>query len=99
MSLGSLVILALYFIDTPNKKYKHPYIKISSGDSMSYTLADVLDRVLAALQDALYYIADAIASNASTIATVIVIGGLAYLIMRYGTRIFRGVTGWIRGLF
>jgi len=66
---------------------------------MSYTLADVLDRILVAIQDTIYHIADAIASNASIIATAVVVGGLAFMIMRYGTRIFRGVTGWLRGLF
>lgn len=66
---------------------------------MSYTLADVLTRILAAIQDTLYWIADAIAANAQVIATVVVIGGLAYLLVRYGGRIFRGVTGFFRGLF
>jgi hypothetical protein len=64
-----------------------------------YTLADVLTNILTALQDILYYVANAIAENASVIATVVVIGGIAFLVMRYGTRIFRAVTGWLRGLF
>lgn len=66
---------------------------------MSYTLSDVLDKVLAAIQDTLYYIADAIATNASTIATVVVVGSLAFAVMRYGGRIFRGIAGWVRGIF
>jgi predicted PurR-regulated permease PerM len=64
-----------------------------------YTLADVLTNILTALQDILYYVANAIADNASVIATVVVIGAIAFLVMRYGSRIFRGVTGWLRGLF
>jgi cobalamin synthase len=64
-----------------------------------YTLADVLTNILTALQDILYYVSTAIAENASVIATVVVIGAIAFLVMRYGTRIFRGVTGWLRGLF
>jgi cobalamin synthase len=64
-----------------------------------YTLADVLTNILTALQDILYYVANAIAENASVIATVVVIGAIAFLVMRYGSRIFRGVTGWLRGLF
>jgi len=64
-----------------------------------YTLADVLTNILTALQDILYYVSTAIADNASVIATVVVIGAIAFLVMRYGTRIFRGVTGWLRGLF
>jgi predicted PurR-regulated permease PerM len=64
-----------------------------------YTLAEVLTNILNALQDILYYVSSAIADNASVIATVVVIGAIAFLVMRYGTRIFRGVTGWLRGLF
>ena len=66
---------------------------------MSYTIADVLNKILAALQDTLYYIADAIASNASVIATVVVIGGLAYGITRYGRRIFGEVVRAFRAFF
>jgi len=64
-----------------------------------YTLADVLTNILTALQDILYYVANAIAENASVIATVVVIGAIAFLVMRYGSRIFRGVTSWLRGFF
>ena len=64
-----------------------------------YTLADVLTNILTALQDILYYVSNAIAENASVIATVVVIGAIAFLVMRYGSRIFRGVTSWLRGLF
>ncbi len=64
-----------------------------------YTLADVLTNILTALQDILYYISSAIAENASVIATVVIIGAIAFLVMRYGSRIFKGVTGWLRGLF
>lgn len=64
-----------------------------------YTLAEVLNSILSAIQDILYYVAKAIADNASVIATVVVIGALAFLVMRYGTRIFSGITGWLRGFF
>jgi len=64
-----------------------------------YTLAEVLNNILTAIQDILYYVSSAIAENASVIATVVVVGGLAFLMMRYGSRIFRGVTGWLRGIF
>ncbi|MBS7270393.1 MAG: hypothetical protein KIH10_16350 [Candidatus Freyarchaeota archaeon] len=70
------------------------------GEKMTgYTLAEVLTNILTALQDILYYVSTAIADNASVIATVVVIGAIAFLVMRYGSRIFRGVTGWLRGLF
>jgi hypothetical protein len=64
-----------------------------------YTLADVLTNVLTALQDILYYVSSAIASNAQIIATVVVVGALVYLVWRYGGRVLRGVTGWLRGFF
>jgi protein involved in polysaccharide export with SLBB domain len=64
-----------------------------------YTLAEVLTNILTALQDILYYVSTAIADNASVIATVVVIGAIAFLVMRYGSRVFRGITSWIRGLF
>jgi predicted PurR-regulated permease PerM len=65
----------------------------------AYTLADVLSNVLSALQDILYYVSSAIASNAQIIATVVVVGALVYLVWRYGGRVLRGVTGWLRGFF
>jgi predicted PurR-regulated permease PerM len=64
-----------------------------------YTFADVLNNILTAIQDILYYVSSAIAENASIIATVVVIGALAFVVMRYGSRIFRGVTSWLRGVF
>jgi hypothetical protein len=64
-----------------------------------YTLGEVLTNILTALQDILYYVSSAIAENASVIATVVVIGAIAMLTMRYGSRIFKGVTSWLRGLF
>lgn len=66
---------------------------------MAYTLAEVLTNILNALQDILYYVSTSIADNASVIATVVVVGAIAFLVMRYGSRIFRGLTGWLRGLF
>jgi hypothetical protein len=65
----------------------------------TYTLGDVLTNILTALQDILYYVSSAISENASVIATVVVMGAIALVVMRYGSRIFRGVTSWLRGLF
>jgi len=64
-----------------------------------YTLGDVLNNVLAALQDIMYYITAAIAQNAQVVATALVVGALVVAFWRYGGRIFRGITGWLRGLF
>ena len=65
----------------------------------TYTLADVMTNILTAIQDILGEVAKVIAENAPTIATVLVIGGLAYVMVRYGSRVFRGVSGFFRGLF
>jgi predicted PurR-regulated permease PerM len=62
-------------------------------------LSDILTAVLNAIQTIMYEVASAIASNASVIATALVLGGLVFVMFRYGTRIFRGLTGWFRGLF
>jgi len=65
----------------------------------TYTLADIMTNILTAIQDVLGEVAKTIAENASVIASVIVLGGLAYVMVRYGSRIFRGVSGFFRGLF
>ena len=67
--------------------------------STPYTLSDVLGRLLDALQTILYKIADAIASNAEIIATVIIIGGLAYAVYRYGSRLIGRIAGFFRAVF
>jgi predicted PurR-regulated permease PerM len=63
------------------------------------TLADVLTNILNAVTTILYEVTKVIADNAGVIATVLVLGGLAFMFMRYGTRIFRTVVSWFRGLF
>jgi len=64
-----------------------------------YTMADVMTSLLTAIQDILGEVMTVIAQNAPTIATVLVIGGLAFLLVRYGTRIFRGIVGFFRAMF
>ena len=66
---------------------------------MAYTLNDILNSILTAVQDILGNIATAIADNASVIATLVVLGGLTLAVVRYGNRIFRSVAGWIGTLF
>jgi predicted PurR-regulated permease PerM len=63
------------------------------------SLADVLTNILNAVTTILYEVTKAISDNASVIASVLVLGGLAFIFMRYGTRIFRTVGTWFRGLF
>ena len=65
----------------------------------TYTLSDVMQNILTAIQDILGEVAKTIAENASTIATVIVVGGLATMMVKYGSKIFRGVSGFFKGLF
>jgi hypothetical protein len=62
-------------------------------------LADILTAVLNAIQTIMYEVASAIADNASVIATALVLGGLVFVMFNYGSRIFRGLTSWFRGLF
>jgi len=63
----------------------------------TYTLADIMSNILAAIQDILGEMAKVIAENASVIATLVVLGGLSYSMVRYGSRIFRGVASFFRG--
>jgi len=65
---------------------------------MAYTLQDILNAILTAVQDVLGNVATAIADNAGVIATLIVMGMLVLGVVRFGSGIFRGVTGWIRGI-
>lgn len=62
-------------------------------------LGTILTDILNAVQSVIGAVASAIASNAGTIGTVIVLGALTYLVVRYGARVFRNVTGWLSGLF
>jgi len=72
---------------------------MSNQASPQPTLADVMTNVLNAVVNVLYQITKMIADNASAIATILVVGAVAFLAYRYGSRIFRGITGWLRTLF
>jgi len=58
----------------------------------TYTLADIMNNILVAIQNILGEVASVLAENASIIATVVVVGGVAALLWRYGSNIMRGVT-------
>jgi len=62
----------------------------------AFTLADVMTNILIALQDILGNVAQVLAQNANVIATVLVLGGLTYVLVRYGRRIFSGLAGFFR---
>jgi hypothetical protein len=66
---------------------------------MAYTLNDVMNAILTGIQDTLYYIFKTIADNANVIATVVVVGIMGYGIVKFGSGILRGVTGFVKGLF
>jgi len=66
---------------------------------MAYTLSDILNAFMTAVQDVLGNIATAIADNAGIIASIVVLGGLTMVIVRYGTNIFRRMTAWLGALF
>jgi len=65
---------------------------------VAYTLQDILNAILTAVQDVLGNVASAVADNASIIATLVVLGMLTFAVVRYGSRIFRSVAGWVRGV-
>jgi len=60
------------------------------------TLSDVLNNILNAIVNVLNAVATTIASNASLVATLIVVGGLAVVVMKYGSKIFRNLSGLFR---
>lgn len=66
---------------------------------MTYTLTDVFNNLLTAIQDILGEVAATIADNASTIASIVVLGGLMTGVMYFGGRALGGITRWVRGLF
>jgi hypothetical protein len=63
------------------------------------SLADILTSVLNAVQTIMYQIATVIADNATVIANVLVLGGLAVGVYAVGRRLVRMISGWFRGLF
>jgi hypothetical protein len=63
------------------------------------SLGDTIAQILGAIQTILYEVASGIAANAATLAEIVVLGGMAFIVMKYGTRLFRGVTSWFSGLF
>ncbi len=66
---------------------------------MAYTLQDILNSMLTAIQDVLGNIATAIADNAGIIASLVVLGGLTFAVVRYGSRIFNSITRLVGSFF
>jgi len=67
--------------------------------SQAPTLTDVANAILNALASVLQAVVTFVSQNASVIATVIFMGGLIYLLLRYGRSIFSGIFGWLKGIF
>lgn len=66
---------------------------------MAYSVSDILNTMLGAIEDILGNVASVIAANAGVIAEVVVIGGLVYGLVRFGNRLLRPVFNWVTGLF
>jgi len=67
--------------------------------SAAPTLSDVLNSIMNTIVTILQNVINVIANNAGVIATLLVVGGLVFLTVRYGRRIFGGITELLRGLF
>jgi hypothetical protein len=67
--------------------------------SAAPTLSDVLNSIMNTIVSVLQNVINVISQNAATIATLLVVGGLVFLTVRYGRRIFAGITELLRGLF
>jgi hypothetical protein len=67
--------------------------------SAATSLSDVLNSIMNTIVSVLQNVIGVISNNAGIIATLLVVGGLVFLTVRYGRRIFAGVTELLRGLF
>jgi hypothetical protein len=63
------------------------------------SLSDVLNSIMNTIVTVLQNVINVISQNAATIATLLVTGGLVFLVVRYGRRIFGGIADLLRGLF
>jgi len=67
--------------------------------SATPSLSDVLNSIMNTIVTILQNVINVISQNAATIATLLVTGGLVFLVVRYGRRIFSGISDLLRGLF
>ena len=63
------------------------------------SLSDVMTNIISSISGVIGAIATAIAANASVIGTIIVVGAVAVTVMAFGQKIFKGLSGWFKGLF
>lgn len=62
-------------------------------------LGSILNNILSAISNVIAAVASAIADNATVIGTVLILGALVGLVVAVGTKAFRPIIGWFRGLF
>jgi len=72
---------------------------MSSTQTTTPSLSDVANSILNALASVLQAVVNFVSQNASVIATVVFMGGLIYLLLRYGRSIFSGIFDWLKGIF
>jgi hypothetical protein len=63
------------------------------------SLSDVMTNIISSISGVIGAIATAIAANAGVIGTIIVVGAVAVTVMAFGQKIFKGLSGWFKGLF
>lgn len=63
------------------------------------SIGDILNSILSAVQGVIGAVATAIADNASTIGTVLILGALIVAVMSIGRKSLGGITSWFRGMF
>jgi len=68
------------------------------AEATAPTLSDVAQAFLSAVVVVLKQVADTIAANAKVVAELLIVGAVAFVIARYGVRIFRSIYGMFRGL-
>jgi uncharacterized ion transporter superfamily protein YfcC len=67
--------------------------------SAAPSLSDVLNSIMNTIVNVLQNVINVISQNAGIVATLLVTGGLVFLVVRYGRRIFGGISDLLRGLF
>jgi len=66
---------------------------------MTYSLSDIVNMIIGAVKDILGSIAAKISENTDLIAEAVVLGALTYGVVRYGSNVFRSITGMLSGFF
>ena len=65
----------------------------TTAPSLSTALTDILNAVVTIIDET----AQTISANASVIGTVVVVGAVLALVVKFGGQAFRGISGFFRG--